>query len=253
MVAMTRFDCMLGSSSLMRQALAQAMHHCNYREAFGNRLIDQPLMVNVLADLAVESEAAMLLSLRVAQALDNLADEHSQQIIRGLTPVGKFWICKRTPAMVYECMECLGGSGYVEESVMPQLFRESPLNSIWEGCGNIQCLDVLRAIGKSPECADALLAEIETTKGESKAQDQLFDSLHKRFKEGDLDVTRARQIASDIARLMSASLMFRYASAESAAHFIATRIEESHGIYGNIPPNNADAGKAILKRAFPVT
>ena len=253
MVAMTRFDCMLGSSSLMRQALAQAMHHCNYREAFGNRLIDQPLMVNVLADLAVESEAAMLLSLRVAQALDNLADEHSQQIIRGLTPVGKFWICKRTPAMVYECMECLGGSGYVEESVMPQLFRESPLNSIWEGCGNIQCLDVLRAIGKSPECADALLAEIETTKGESIAQDQLFDSLHKRFKEGDLDATRARQIATDIARLMSASLMIRYASAESAAHFIETRIEESHGIYGNLPPNNADAGKAILKRAFPVT
>jgi len=253
MVAMTRFDCMLGSSSLMRQALSQAMHHCNHRKAFGKRLIEQPLMVNVLADLCLESEAALLLSMRVAQALDNLSDSFSQQLIRGLTPVGKFWICKRTPNMVYECMECLGGSGYVEESIMPQLFRESPLNSIWEGCGNIQCLDVLRAIGKSPECADALLAEIETTKGESQAQDQLFESLHKRLKSGVPGEPQARRIATDIARLMSASLMIRHSSTESAAHFIETRIEESHGIYGNTPSNDEAAATAILKRAFPVS
>jgi len=140
MVAMTRYDCMLGSASIMRQAIVQALHHCANRDAFGKRLNQHALMQNVLADLVVESEAAMWQTLRLSAAFDNIKDESEQLFTRIATPVGKFWICKRTPPMVYECMECLGGSGYVEESTMPRLFRESPLNSIWEGCGNIQSL-----------------------------------------------------------------------------------------------------------------
>ena len=250
MVAMTRFDCMIGSSSLMRQALAQAMHHCNYRESFGKALIEQPAMVSVLADLCIESEAAMLLTLRVAQALDTASDEHSQQMIRSLTPVGKFWICKRTPAMVYECMECLGGSGYVEESVMPQLFRESPLNSIWEGCGNIQSLDVLRALSKSPQTADALLHELDTTSGADKSLDQLVNSLRDDFQSAKFDESSCRQLSANIARAISASLMVRHAPQANAEHYIATRVHSQHGIFGSVPP--AKDAAAILQRASPV-
>lgn len=250
MVAMTRFDCMIGSSALMRQALAQAMHHCSYRQSFGKTLIKQPSMVSVLADLCIESEAAVLLTLRVAEALDNATDDHSQQMIRSLTPVGKFWICKRTPAMVYECMECLGGSGYVEESVMPQLFRESPLNSIWEGCGNIQSLDVLRALGKSPQTADALLHELDSTKGADKSLDQLVNSLRDDFQNAKFDESSCRQLSANIARAISASLMVRYAPDANAAHYIATRVHSQHGIFGTVPP--AKDAAAILQRASPL-
>jgi len=231
MVAMTRFDCMIGSSALMRQALAQAMHHCSYRQSFGKTLIKQPSMVSVLADLCIESEAAVLLTLRVAEALDNA-------------------ICKRTPAMVYECMECLGGSGYVEESVMPQLFRESPLNSIWEGCGNIQSLDVLRALGKSPQTADALLHELDSTKGADKSLDQLVNSLRDDFQNAKFDESSCRQLSANIARAISASLMVRYAPDANAAHYIATRVHSQHGIFGTVPP--AKDAAAILQRASPL-
>ncbi|CAN0184575.1 unnamed protein product, partial [Chrysoparadoxa australica] len=144
MVGQTRLDCMVGSAGLMRQATAQAIHHCAHREAFGRPLIDQPLMTNVLADLALESEAALALSLRLARAFGAAAngDEAEKAFARLATPVGKYWICKRTPAQVNEAQECLGGAGYVEETIMPRLFRQSPLNSIWEGSGNVQCLDV---------------------------------------------------------------------------------------------------------------
>ena len=251
MVAMTRFDCMIGSAALMRQALAQAMHHCSYRQSFGKPLIEQPAMVSVLADLCVESEAALLLTLRVAQALDNATDEHSQQMVRSLTPVGKFWICKRTPAMVYECMECLGGSGYVEESIMPQLFRESPLNSIWEGCGNIQSLDVLRALSKSPQTADALLQELDITQGVDKSLDQLVNSLRVDFKNANFDEGSCRQLSANIARAICASLMVRYATQACAEHYIATRVFSQHGIFGSVSPAT-DAAASILQRASPV-
>src|SRR5690606_22207193 len=150
MVSLTRFDCMIGSSAGMRQAAAQTLHHSHYRAAFGKRLIDQPLMQNVLADLALESEAAVTLTMRIARALDQAEhDEHEKLLMRIGTAVGKYWICKRTPNHAYEAMECIGGSGVMEDSIMPRLFRESPINAIWEGSGNVQCLDVLRAMGKT--------------------------------------------------------------------------------------------------------
>ena len=160
MVAMTRFDCMIGSSALMRQALTQAAHHCAYRKVGGRVLAEQPLMQNVLADLALESEAALALTLRMGHALDRAHDEQEEKFARLVTAVGKYWICKRAPAMINEASECMGGAGYVEETILPRLYREAPVNSIWEGSGNVQCLDVLRALSKEPGVLDALFAEL---------------------------------------------------------------------------------------------
>ena len=160
MVAATRLDCVLGSASLMRQALAEASWHVAHRSAFGSRLADKPLMQNVVADLAVESEAATALALRLAAAVDRPGDPHEAALRRIALPLAKFWVCKRTPAMVAEALECLGGNGYVEESGMPLLFRESPLNSIWEGSGNVNALDVLRALGREPEVLQAWITEV---------------------------------------------------------------------------------------------
>src|SRR5690606_17341012 len=145
----TRLDCAIGSAGLMRQALAQAVHHARHRTAFQRKLIDQPLMTNVLADLALESEAALALTMRLARAYDE-TDEAATAFRRVVTPAAKFWICKRAPYVVCEAMEVLGGSGYIEESIMPRLYREAPVNSIWEGSGNVMCLDVLRAIARTP-------------------------------------------------------------------------------------------------------
>src|SRR5207342_2803099 len=161
MVMLTRLDCMLGSAAEMRMALAQAMHHTRYRRAFGKVLVEQPLMRNVLADLAIESEAALALSMRVARAVDAAPRVPSEAAFaRIATAIGKYWICKRAPAFVNEAQECLGGAGYVEESLLPRLYRQAPLNSIWEGSGNIQCLDVLRALQREPESAEAFFAEL---------------------------------------------------------------------------------------------
>src|SRR5690606_34427550 len=166
MVMLTRLDCMLGSAGLMRMALAQALHHCRHRQAFGKALVDQPLMRNVLADLAVESEAATALAMHVAHAVDAAPRDPAQAAFaRIATAIGKFWICKRAPAFVNEAQECLGGAGYVEESLLPRLYRQAPLNSIWEGSGNIQCLDVLRALAREPATGEALLARLEPATG----------------------------------------------------------------------------------------
>ena len=232
MVAMTRYDCMIGSSSLMRQAVTQALHHCRHREAFGRRLDQHTLMQNVLADIAVESEAAMWQTLRLSHAFDNMNDESEQLLARIATPVGKFWICKRAAGLVHECMECLGGSGYVEESGMPRLLRESPLNSIWEGCGNIQSLDVMRVLAKSSNAVDALFADINKARGSDSTLDAFVDALvddieSARFSEGN-----ARQLTSRLARTIQASLMVQYAKPDAAAYFIATRIHSENGIYG---------------------
>src|SRR5690606_4324331 len=157
MVMLTRLDCMLGSAGLMRMALAQAIHHCRHRVAFGKPLLDQPLMRNVLADLVIEAEAALALSMRVARAVDDAPRDPSEAAFaRIATAIGKYWICKRAPAFVNEAQECLGGNGYVEESLLPRLYRQAPLNSIWEGSGNRQCLDVLRALAREPDTGQAL-------------------------------------------------------------------------------------------------
>ncbi len=165
----TRLDCAIGSSGLMRQALAQAIHHARYRTAFQKKLIDQPLMENVLADLALESEAATVLTMRLARAYDE-SDEAALIYRRVVTPAAKFWICKRTPFATQEAMEVLGGSGYIEESIMPRLYREAPVNSIWEGSGNVMCLDVLRAIARTPNAADVLRAELDGS-GDARLKD----------------------------------------------------------------------------------
>jgi putative acyl-CoA dehydrogenase len=166
MVMLTRLDCMLGSAAEMRMALLQALHHVRHRVAFGRRLIEQPLMRNVLADLAIESEAATAFALRVAGAVDRAAhNPHEAGFARVATAIGKFWICKRAPAFVNEAQECLGGVGYVEETILPRLYRQAPLNSIWEGSGNIQCLDVLRALQREPGAIDALRTELQGAAG----------------------------------------------------------------------------------------
>ena len=172
MVSMTRFDCMIGSSAGMRMAATQALHHCAHRSAFGKVLNQQPLMQNVLADLALESEAATTLTMRMARAMDHRADEHEDLLVRLVTAVGKYWICKRTPNHAYEAMECIGGSGVMEDSMMPRLFRESPVNAIWEGSGNVQCLDVLRALSKTPAVVDAFFAEVGQARGAHAALDR---------------------------------------------------------------------------------
>ena len=151
MVAMTRYDCMIGSSAGMRRAVSEAIDHCRQRRAFGALLWDQPIMRDVLADLAVESEAALLMTMRMARALDARGDGHEALIARLGSALGKYWICKRTPMHAYEAMECIGGSGVMEDSPLPRLYREAPVNAIWEGSGNVQCLDVLRAMQKTPD------------------------------------------------------------------------------------------------------
>ncbi|MEK7411497.1 MAG: acyl-CoA dehydrogenase family protein, partial [Actinomycetota bacterium] len=179
MVSMTRFDCMIGSSAGMRMAVSQALHHCGVRSAFGKVLNQQPLMQNVLADLALESEAALTLSMRVARAMDNRTEENEDLLVRLVTAVGKYWICKRTPNHAYEAMECIGGSGVMEDSMMPRLYREAPVNAIWEGSSNVQCLDVLRALSKTPDVVDAFVAEVSKAQGAHAALDRLNADLAK--------------------------------------------------------------------------
>src|SRR5690625_4544789 len=205
MVAMTRFDCMVGSSALMRQAVSQILHHSRHRHVFGARLDQQPLMQNVLADLALESEAALLFSLRMAESLDKQDQEQESLLARVAVAVGKYWICKRTPNLTYEAMECIGGSGVMEDSIMPRLFRESPINPIWEGSGNVQCLDVLRAIGRQPETAEAFFAEVGQVKGADGRFDQFLVRLQQDFANGqDLDY-RSRDLVDRMALAMQAS------------------------------------------------
>ena len=178
MVALTRHDCMIGSAAIMRQALVQAIQHCRHRRAFGKLLIEQPLMQMVLADLALEVEAAMAFSLRVAGAIDAATrDPAAAAFARIATAIGKYWICKRCPAVVNEAQECLGGAGYVEESILPRLYRQAPLNSIWEGSGNIQCLDVLRALSREPATRAALFAELAKAKGANTLLDAEISAL----------------------------------------------------------------------------
>ena len=171
MVAHTRLDCVLGATATIRQATAQALHHAAHRRAFGKALVDQPLMRVVLADLAVESEAATVTALRLARAFDDAArgDEAAGAFRRLATAVGKYWVCKRQPTVVGEALECLGGNGYVEESIMPRLFRESPLNGIWEGSGNVICLDVLRAMAREPQALEAFIGELDVGGGGRRA------------------------------------------------------------------------------------
>ena len=251
MVAMTRFDCMIGSSAGMRQAVAQATHHCRHRSAFGQRLSEQPLMQNVLADLALESEAAMTYTMRVARALDNQHLEHERLFARLATPVGKYWICKRTPNHAYEAMECLGGSGVMEDCIMPRLLRESPVNAIWEGSGNVQCLDTLRALQKEPETLDAFFSEAAIARGSDERFDRFLAQLQADFTDISDFQYRARNLVDRLALLMQASLLLRHSDPAVADAFCASRLQSNGGMnYGNLPSGTDPA--AIIKRATPV-
>jgi putative acyl-CoA dehydrogenase len=254
MVNYTRLDCINGSASLMRQAVAQATHHAAHRSAFGKRLVDQPLMRNVLADLALESEAATAFLLRLAGACDaaEAGDERAAQLKRIGTAVGKYWICKRCPALVAEALECLGGAGYVEESILPRLYREAPLNSIWEGSGNVNALDVLRVLGKEPEAVAALLEEVAPALGANRHLDAAVAGLR-----GDLgDVgeveTRARRLVERIALVLQGALLVRHAPAAVADAFCASRLGGDWGVAFGTLPVGVDC-ETIVERARPAT
>jgi len=250
MVAMTRFDCMVGSAAGQRAAVAQALHHCSLRAAFGKLLNRQPLMTNVLADLALENEGALALTMRVARALDHRDDEREDHLVRLLTPVGKYWVCKRTPGLTYEAMECIGGSGVMEDGPMPRLFRESPVNAIWEGSGNVQCLDVLRVLQKSPEATDAYFGELDATRNANAELDRATEALKRELRDPDGLEYRARSLADRMALALQASLLVRHAPAYVADAFCASRLGGTgHHNFGALA-RAADCA-AIIGRAAP--
>ncbi|HZW23601.1 acyl-CoA dehydrogenase family protein [Noviherbaspirillum sp.] len=250
MVSMTRFDCMIGSAAGMRQAAMQALHHCAQRVAFGKLLSEQPLMQNVLGDLAIESEAALAMTMRIARALDAGEQNESEKLlVRMGTAVGKYWICKRTPGHAYEAMECIGGSGVMEDSIMPRLFRESPVNSIWEGSGNVQCLDMLRAMQREPGSLEVFMTELRQAAGANRYLDEYVAHLGREFTDlADIEY-RARGIVEKMALALQGALLVRQGNAAVADAFCASRLagQSSGLVYGNLP-RGVDCA-AIIRRA----
>jgi putative acyl-CoA dehydrogenase len=244
MVGHTRLDCVIGAAAGMRSAVVNATHHAAHRSAFGKRLIDQPLMRNVLADLCVESEASTALAMRLARAYDEAhadaaagEDGSDAQLFKRLaTAVGKYWTCKRAPNHAFEALECLGGSGYVEESGMPRLYREAPLASIWEGSGNVMSLDVLRALTRSPRSLEVFLAEVEQAQGGDARLDARVASLKDQFTDPSTLETRARRVVETMAVCLQGSLLVRHAPAAVADAFCASRVAGDGGLeYGTLP------------------
>ena len=246
MVAHTRLDCVLGSTGLMRRAVAEATHHAAHRFAFGRLLTEQHLMANVLADLCLDSEAATVLALRLARAYD----EEDAPFRRLATAVAKYWVCKSTPPLVAEALECLGGNGFVEESVLPRLYRESPLNSVWEGAANVNALDVLRAIARQPESLAALLAEIDLAGGADAQLDAAVAELrHELADPADAEL-RARRLVERLALCLQGSLLVRNGDAAVADAFCASRLGGDGGrAYGTLPAGLALT--AIVERHRP--
>ena len=236
MVSMTRFDCMIGSSAGQRMAVSQALHHCSVRSVFGSVLNQQPLMQNVLADLALESEGSLALTMRLARAMDHRDDTHEDLLTRLCTAVGKYWICKRTPQHAYEAMECIGGSGVMEDSPFPRLFRESPVNAIWEGSGNVQCLDVLRAMQKTPAVVQAFFAEVQRAKGGNTLLDQWVGALKGELGKLDDLEYRARGLVDRMALALQAALLVQHAPAFVSDAFCAARLgQQGAAQYGTLP------------------
>ena len=253
MVALTRLDCMIGSSAQMRQAVVQAIHHTSQREAFGKLLVDQPLMRNVLADLALESEAAIALTMRVARAVEMSGkDPHETALARIATAIGKYWICKRAPVLINEAQECLGGIGYVEENILPRLYRQAPLNSIWEGSGNVQCLDVLRALRKEPETREALFAELQNAAGKNAHYDAELKCLAKRFEDLETLEFRSRYVIERLALMLQASIFLLGDHTDIATEFCRSRIAGEHGLtFGTLSPDAPVA--QLIERAAGAT
>jgi putative acyl-CoA dehydrogenase len=249
MVNHTRLDCVNGCATGMRYGTAAAINHAEHRSAFGNLLIDQPLMRNVLADLAVESEAATIAGMRLARAYDEsiAGDEHATQFKRLANAVLKYWVCKRAPAHAVEALECFGGNGYVEESGMPRLFRESPLASIWEGSGNVQCLDVLRAMVKSPQSVEAFFAEVAEGAGAEPRLDSFAASIRDELADLEGIQERARRIVERMALALQASLLVRFGDQAVADAFCASRLGGDWGHAFGTLPKDTDFGR-ILER-----
>ncbi|MGZ8318295.1 MAG: isovaleryl-CoA dehydrogenase [Telluria sp.] len=249
MASHTRLDCVLGTAGIMRAALTHALHHARGRAAFGRKLADQPLMQNVLADLALESEAATVFAMRLARCFDQQDDPAQVLLARVLTPAGKYWLCKRGPAFGAEAMEVMGGNGYVEDGPLARLYREFPVNSIWEGSGNVMCLDVLRAFAKSPDAVGALGAELALAGSGNAA----FDGYRERLL-ADLgqaqDEYGARRLSERIVVAVQAALLLRHAPANVADAFVASRVmQDAGGAFGRLP-GGVDCA-AILARALP--
>ncbi|MEW2529833.1 acyl-CoA dehydrogenase family protein [Streptomyces sp. NPDC047071] len=247
MVAATRLDCVIGSAALMRQAVAQAVHHATYREAFGGRLLDKPLMRNVLADLALESEAATTLALRLAAAYDD-GSEREQAFLRLAVPAAKYWVTKRCTPLVAEALECLGGNGYVEDSGLPRLLRESPLNSIWEGSGNVQALDVLRALQREPLALNAFLEEVGAARGADHRLDAAIKNLLTELADLEGIEGRARRLVERMALVLQGSLLVRHAPPAVADAFCASRLGGDWGAAFGTLPHSLDLG-AVVERA----
>ncbi len=251
MVQHTRLDCIAGSAGGIRAALAQALWHTAHRSAFQKKLIDQPAMEMVLADLSLEAEAATALALRIAQSFDQMSDAGEAAFMRLATPIAKFWICKRQPGAVYEALECHGGAGFVEEGPMPRLFRQSPLNAIWEGSGNVIALDILRALGREPDSLDAIRAELASARGTNTHLDRHLSLLDRWFKPGALNESTARAFAEDMALALCAAALAQSAPDVVFDGFCAARLdpEERSLAYGAITAKiNA---RAIIDRAMP--
>jgi putative acyl-CoA dehydrogenase len=252
MVAATRLDCVLGSTALMRHTLNEAAWHVAHRTAFGGLLSEKPLMQNVIADLAVEAEAATALAVRLAAAVDAPDDPHESALRRIALPLAKFWVCKRTPGFVAEALECLGGNGYVEESGLPLRYREAPLNSVWEGSGNVNALDVLRALGREPEVLSAWITEVGRARGGDARLDRAVDdTLALLGDTGSLEVG-ARRVAGRMAACLQGALLVRFAPDEVADAFCGSRLGTSYdGTYGTLTAPVADL-RTIVERATPV-
>jgi putative acyl-CoA dehydrogenase len=251
MVNHTRLDCTLGAAAGMRWGTAAAIHHATHRAAFGNALVDQPLMGNVLADLAIESEAATVGALRCARAFDEAAagSDEAAAFRRLATPVLKYWTCKRAPSHAVEALECFGGNGYVEESGMPRLFRESPLASIWEGSGNVQCLDVLRAMARTPPALEAFLAEVDAAQGADARLDGFAAELREELTDLEDVESRARRVVEWMALALQGSLLVRYGDPAVADAFCASRLDGDAGRAFGTLPSGADFGRIIERHA----
>ncbi len=251
MVNHTRLDCLLGATTGLRRGTLEAIHHARHRRAFGAVLVDQPAMQNVLADLALESEAATVSAMRVARSYD---EPEESAFRRFATAVMKYWVCKRAPGHAAEALECLGGNGFVEDSGMPLLYRDAPLNSIWEGSGNVSALDVLRATVKEPEGLPAFLTECELARGADRRLDQHLDSLGSRAQSvftSQEPQFHARGLVEDLAVALQASLLVRHSPPEVADAFCASRVAgESGRVYGTLP--GSVQAQAIIERALPV-
>jgi putative acyl-CoA dehydrogenase len=249
MVSLNRVYCAMSSAGQMRQSLVQAVHHTTHRSAFQKRLIQQPLMQNVLAELAVEAEGALALGLRTACAVDaSLRDEHEAALARILTPMAKYWNTKRAPYAVFEALECHGGPGYVEEAPLARMYREAPLNSIWEGSGNVMCLDVLRALGREPASVEALFAELEAARGADSRLDAAIDEIREEVGKPDDLERRMRGVVELMALALQGALLTRDGAPEVAEAFCASRLGPRwRGAFGTLP-DSIDL-PAILERA----